>query len=243
MADGIKHDIDYYGGKAVIQIVDASSGKDISGSSPERNLLLPQTAFEDDYDKWERYNNFLRSLKDYVDRNDFVNPNGGMEANDYEELGLSPLPRNNKMEYREEALLIPGSEEFFTPDSNGVVSGLRIVAPMGMKQLRGKENFFSASEDNFVSDGGFSETEVDSILKARNLWETEKVPLSESLEPDLLSRVKGKYPMNETGFYTIYVDASPGPNMPGKLISVSLEIPVNLVQGGYFQFYEWRFLK
>ena len=112
-----------------------------------------------------------------------------------------------------------------------------------MKQVRGKENFFATDGSSLTTDGGFTETETNEILEARHLWETDQIPLSESLEPDLLARARSKYSMKESGFYTIYVDASPGDNLPGKLMSVTLEVPVNLIQGRDLQFYEWRFLK
>ncbi len=172
-----------------------------------------------------------------------MNPNGGGEVDEYEALGLSPLPRNNKLEYREEALMIPDSSDFFQPDSNGVISAFRIIPPLGMKQIKGKDNFFATDENNFTTDGQFTETEVEAIVTARKAWEDEKIPLEESLDHALLSRLKSKYSMKETGIYTIMIEASPGENLPGKQFTCTVEVPVNLVSGRDFRFYEWRFLR
>ena len=243
MADGTEHKFDYYGGTVTVSILDAAVGKDISGSNPTQGLARSQTSFGDDYEQWERYKLFLSAVRDYVDLNDMVAPNGGMELEDYKSLGLEPLPRNDKFEYREELLLIPGAEEFFFPNKNGIVSSLRILPPIGLRAIRGKENFFSTSDDSFLSDAQLDPSEYDAVIDARKQWSTEGVPLSDSLDPNLLSKMKQKYSMRESGYYTFLVKAQPGENLPGKVFTCTLIVPVNLVSGRDFQFYEWRFLQ
>ena len=243
VADGTRHELDYYGGKVTVSIQDAAAGKEISGATPDRMLHRPQTAFGEDYDKYERYNNFLKALKDYTDGDDLVSPDGGMEVDDYNSIGLAPLPRNNRMEFREELLLIPGAEEFYTPDQNGIVSSLRIIPPRGLRTIRGRENFFSTDQNNFSLNGDFSETEYPLIIESRKLWKNEQIPLSETLDADILSRVKRDYSMKESGVYTLIVNARPGENLPGKLFTCTVQISVNLTSGRELQYYEWRYLK
>jgi hypothetical protein len=243
MADGAEHKLDYYGGKVILSILDAASGKDISGSNPTKYLFMPQTAFGDDNAKWERYKMLMNAIRDYIDLNDFVTLNGGMEAKSYEELGLAPLPRNDKFEYREELLLIPGAEEFFTANKYGIVDSLRIIAPLGLRPIRGKENFFSTSDQNFSSNGNFDQDEYDAIVDARKQWKEDGITLSETLNPDLLTKLKSKYSMRESGFYTVLVKAQPGDNLPGKTLTCTLQVFTNLTSGKDFQFYEWRFLQ
>ena len=243
MADGTEHKLDYYGGKVTASILDAASGKDISGANPTKSLVLPQTAFEDDLQAWERYKMLMNAIRDYVDLNDFVTINGGLEAKDYEGLGLEPLPRNDKFEYREELLLIPGAEEFFSPNRDGIVSAFRIIAPSGLRAIRGKENFFSTDDQNFITNGNFDQNEYDAVVDARKQWKSNGTSLSDTLNPDLLSKVKSKYSMRESGFYTFLIKARPGDNLPGKIFTCTLQVPLNLTTGKNFQFYEWRFLQ
>jgi len=243
MADSTKHKLNYYGGKVTVSILDAASGKDIAGPNPTKYLALQQSAFGDDVKKWERYKMLMNAIRDYVDSNDFVTINGGMEAKGYEELGLAPLPRNDRFEYREELLLVPGAEEFFLPDKYGIVSSLRIIAPIGLRPIRGKENFFSTNKQNFITNGSFDQNEYEAVVEARQQWEEDGVSLADTLNPELLSKVKSKYSMRESGFYTFLVKAQPGENLPGKVFTCTLQVPLNLTSGKDFQFYEWRFLQ
>ena len=245
MADGTEHKMDYYGGTATVRILDAASGIEISGSSPQNALRLPQQTFDDDTGKWERYKTFLDRVKDYTDSNDLVSLNG-MEKKDYADAGLAPLPRNARMKYREEILFIPGSEEFFHPDRNGILSSFRIPPQYGLRSIRGKNNFFSVSEDTLKKDTHFSDDEYLSLIEARKKWETGQIPLSELLDPALLRKVKQRYSMRESGYYTIIVKASPGPGLPGRTFTYTLYIPgrsSNLTTGKTFRYYNCRFLK
>jgi hypothetical protein len=49
--------------------------------------------------------------------------------------------------------------------------------------------------------------------------------------------------MRESGFYTFLIKAQPGDNLPGKVFTCTLQVPLNLTSGKDFQFYEWRFLQ
>ena len=245
MADGSEHKMDYYGGTATVRILDAASGIEISGSSPQNALRLSQQTFGDDGEKWERYKIFLDRLKDYTDSNDLVSLNG-MEKKDYADAGLAPLPRNARMKYREEILFIPGSEEFFQPDRNGILSGLRLIPQYGLKNIKGKNSFFSVSADILKKDTHISDDEYQSIIEARQRWEREHIPISELIDPELLRKVKLRYSMRESGYYTIMVKASPGPGLPGKIFTYTLYIPgrsSNLTRGNTFRYYDCRFLK
>ncbi len=243
MADGLEHKLDYYDGKVTVSILDAAVGKDISDSPPTKNLVRTQASFGDDYEKWERYKLILGAIKDYVDTNDMVQLNGGMEFDDYVSIGLEPLPRNDKFEFREELLLIPGAEEFFLPDRNGVVSSLRIIPSKGLQTISGKDNFYSTNNDSFASDAQLESSEIDAVIDARKLWITEGIPLSDSLDPNLLAKINAQYSMRESGYYTFLIKAQPGANLPGKVLTCTLMVPINLVSGKDFQFYEWQFLQ
>jgi hypothetical protein len=146
------------------------------------------------------------------------------------------------MEYREEMLWIPGADEFFQPE-NGLMKVFRIIAPASLSQIRGRENFFSADKTSLEQNGRLSSEEYQDVLEAKRLWEKEQVPLTDTLNPELLSKVKSSYSMRESGFYTIVVEASPGEGLPGKTLTCTLQISNNLVTGEALKMYEWRFLK
>ena len=64
-----------------------------------------------------------------------------------------------------------------------------------MRPIRGKENFFSTNNSSFISDAQLDQDEYDAVVDARSQWKKEGVPLSDTLNPDLLSKVKSKYSM------------------------------------------------
>lgn len=75
------------------------------------------------YDTTER---LKARIADYVDADDTVTTDGFEEA-DYEAFGMSPLPRNAAMQFREELAWIPGVTEMFPADGSGRLSALRLI--------------------------------------------------------------------------------------------------------------------
>lgn len=81
-------------------------------------------------------------LQDYVDSDSLLKLNG-MEKPEYLQQNLINLPRNRSMQYREEVLLIPGSETFFKPDGSGRLSSVRLIAPKGVSPIGGRPSLYS----------------------------------------------------------------------------------------------------
>lgn len=244
LADGVTHIFTNDEENEIkVTILDAVTGIDISGSRPSRYLQRPQSYFDDDRDTFERYKLFLNSVTDYVDTNDFTHINGGFEREDYAAIGMAPLPRNNIMEYKYEILWIPGFSEFFSIDQYGRLPSIRIIAPQGLRQLRGSNNFFSADNDQIKLTTGFDDDQMQQVIDARNGWTNSQIPLSESLGPDLLSRLQQNYSFRESGFYTFVIEASPGEGFASRIFTCSLQITNNLTTTNEISFYEWRFLR
>ena len=245
LADGSVHKIENDEDAEVsVKIFDAASGIDISGSNPVKFLQKHKTAYEDDDEKLEDYKFFLNSVLDYVDSNDFVHMNGGFEKDDYEAEGMEPLPRNYAMQYREEMLWIPDVEKFFTPDKNGLMNTFRLIPPKGLPPIRGNSNFFAENNEDLMQlETGLDKDEVQSVFKARNELLQSKTSLIDSLDNDVLSKVKGKYSFRESGFYTFLVEASPGKNMAGRIFTCTIRIGRTLTGGKELRFYDWRFLR
>ena len=227
-----------------VKIYDASTGIDISGSNPIKYLQKHKTAFEDDKDKLEEYKYFLNSVVDYVDTNDFVHLNGGFEKDDYKAEGMEPLPRNYAFQYREEILWVPEIEKFFTPNKDGIMNAFRLIPPKGLPPIRGNSNFFSETNQNVMQlKTGLQKDEVDSIFKARNDLLKSKTSLADSLDQDILKKVKGKYSFRESGFYTFIIEASPGKEMAGRIFTCTIRLTRNITGGKELRYYDWRFLR
>lgn len=244
LADGSFHDSKINtDGQVKVAIFDAVSGVDISGSNPTRYMKRNQEYFADDDQAYEDYKFFLNSIDDYVDSNDFVHLNGGFESQDYEGEGMAPLPRNYAMQYREEISWIPEFGKFFSPDHYGRLSEFRIIAPKGMRQLRGNENFFSADKNQLKFRASLDDEQLSAVLKARNSWTSEKTPLSENLSPDMVSKLQQNFSFRESGYYTFIVIASPGKKMVGRVFTCTIQITNTLSLSSNLRYYEWRFLK
>ena len=227
-----------------VKIYDAATGLDISGSNPIKVLQKNKTVFEDDKDKLEEYKYFLNSVLDYVDSNDFVHLNGGFEKDDYKAEGMAPLPRNYAFQYREEILWVPEIEKFFTPNKDGVISVFRLISPKGLPPIRGNSNFFSETNSNSMQlNTGLEKGEIDSIFKARKDLLKSKTSLADSLDQDVLNKVKSKYSFRESGFYTFIVEASPGKGMAGRIFTCTIRLTRNIAGGKELRYYDWRFLR
>ncbi|MFA6293260.1 MAG: hypothetical protein WC637_15850 [Victivallales bacterium] len=237
LADGTLHKIDYYGTEIDVTIFDMSSGYDISGDTPTRQLEIQKSAFTDNTEMQEAFSAFVDCVGDYVDKGDFVQLKG-MEKSDYTAKGLYPLPRNGRMQFREEIMLVPGFGKIYQPDSYGRLSAFRIIPPQNMQNMAQNNDFFSAPREQIMSRCGFSSEQADMVIEARNLWKNERIPLSQSLDVGLLTTLKSRFSFRESGFFTILVEASPGQNRAKRILAASMQIGNQLTVPGT-RYYEW----
>jgi len=242
LADGTAHKMNYYGGKVEIQIFDMASGVRLDGSEPEKYLVKKPEEFEDEQ-AFDDYQAFINSLCDYVDGNSFTQLTGGFEVDDYENIGMAPLPRNYPMQFREEILWIPGALKYFKPDAMGRLSFFQVVALTGMPRVAAKKNFFSASRKDLMNECGFNEEQVDEIIQAKVKWRREKEGFSKLLDPNLLKKLEQKFSFRESGFYTFVIKAYPGKNMAGRSLVCSIQVSTHLPFRDALPFYEWQFIQ
>ncbi|HBC87453.1 MAG TPA: hypothetical protein DCZ94_10900 [Lentisphaeria bacterium] len=235
MADGILHKMDYYGVETDVMIFDMASGFDISDDTPARQLDTYRTMFSDDEERRNAFVEFQDCLADYVDANDFAGIKGKEKA-DYQKLGLDPLPRNGRFQYREEIMLVPGFEQFFSVDSYGRLSSFRIIPPLNMPRIRQNNSFFSASREIIMNKCSFSSGQVDKVIEARDKWINKGIPLNENLDPGIVSSLKNSFSFSESGFYTIIVEASAGPGRSKRAFATSVQIQDRINQG--IRYYE-----
>ncbi len=237
LADGIKHSMDYYGNQVDVAIYDMASGYDISDDNASSRLDAYRSTFYDDAERRDAFMAFQNCIKDYTDADDFTQLKG-LEKGEYTSRGLAPLPRNGRMQFREEIMLVPGFSDFFSPDANGRLSTFRIIPPPNMPRISQNSSFFSASREVIMNKCSLSPEQADQVIEARNQWEGSRTPLNQTLEPSVLASLKSNFSFSESGFFTLIVNASPGEGRVRRTLAVSMQIPVNISLPGV-RYYEW----
>lgn len=235
LADGTIHSIDYHGMQLRYRILDSASGIDISSSTARQNLESIEKIY--DGDKLERFRAFMNKFEDYTDTNNLLRLNG-MEFDDYEVLGLYPLPRNRFMEFKEEILFIPGATEFFFPDRDGRLSALRTIPPKNMSRLGRENSIFGASKEMIMAACSMTDEEAERVINARSDWFREGKSMSTSLDTGVFTLLKNKFSFKESGFYSIEVDSAPSKDKVGKKLFISVRISGQISNPG-IRYYEW----
>ncbi len=240
IADGTEHIIDYYGCPVSFTISDMMSGIDISGFNPSGNFDKNTNGTVPDEND-QQLITFKNRLMDYIDI-DSLTRLDGMEKNDYLSLEIYNLPRNNRLQYREEILYIPGSKNYFPIDEFGRLSSARIVIPQQISYSNPNTqiNIFNMDGEQISSKFKTSEDETKLILEAINLWQKSKIPLRDSLPLEVFSKIKDTSSVRESGFYSITIKAASQNNRQGRMLSVSMYVsPLISPQG--ISVYEWTF--
>ncbi len=238
LADGTTHSFESAGIKVEVRVYDMTSGADISGKIPSANLKRSKDEFEDGEQSFDDYLAFLDCLDDYVDPDSFVKLHGA-EKDEYLSLGLPPLPRNSQFQFREEIMWIPGANSFFKPDEFGMMKEIQIIPPKGMPKVLGKKNFFSVTKNEIMSELGMSAVEADKVIEARKIWEKEKKPLEELLDPEVLAKLKNKYSFKESGYYTFIVRIVPGAGNSERIFTFSLKLD-SRITAKELNYFDWK---
>ena len=175
----------------------------------------------DDTEYMDIANEFIDIYNDYTDNNDLTNLYG-KEADDYANEGYPTLPRNNAMQFRAEIYWLDNWQ-------NVITSEITIIPPQGITISSGsnsrgstgrtsnasggsstaKISFFTASEQDFINQiTDLSDADLQAILEAREAWTRDAIPLSESLDADLLLTVKSKFSFEESNYAEITATAT-----------------------------------
>jgi hypothetical protein len=224
-------------------LFDANSGIDISGGRPGIRLLRMIDLFPIDDERRDSFISFTRALDDYVDSNDLRRPNGGVEMEEYSALKRYPLPRNHPMLFKWEVCWVPGCAEFFKADAFGRMPEFRVIAPRGLRSLRGRANFFSASRSELKAFAKLSDADVAAAIEARNAWKRERTPLSTNLPLGLLGRLRQHFSFRESGCYTLLIKAPVGEFGGWRILSLTLRVGKYLSTGKNIMYYDWRFTR
>ena len=237
LANNLVHNLDYYERKISFQIEDAMSGIDISSSSPDsalRNFFKQDPTEEND----PKFLMFCAKLHDYADRNDLLSVNG-MESKGYQQKELYNLPRNNKLQFTQEIMYVPGFDEYFAPDKYGRLSMFRIITPEKLSKARGRPNLFSSPLELIKNKCKLTDREMEQVTEALKKWKSENAPLTDSLEPGLKTKLLTQFSTMESGYYTLVINTSAKSN-PGTTLICSFHYSSNtrpILQYHQFTFY------
>lgn len=195
MLDGREHE--FQDVLCRVSLADADVGIDFTGKGPEETLR--NQGDPEDLELKEKVDVFIDVWGDYVDTDDLTKLHG-KEADDYAAEGQYTLPRNDAMQFREEV--------YWLDNWSDVVFGdVRIIPPDGVdfpsSKGKTKPPFFSSSSGMIREVGRFTDLELTEVLEARNRWQTERTPLDESLDADILGRVKSSFSFTESPVVTI----------------------------------------
>jgi hypothetical protein len=236
MADGAEHVYEAYDAKCTFSISDMNSGFDISGMAPDKNFNILEKYCFTEKKAQDELGDFKNRLLDYVDQDSLIRV-GGMEAPEYQAIGLAPLPRNSQMQYNREVFYIPGSGNFFSVDDNGRPANLRPIAPsLPLNNC----SIFNAGKTTLIGKLGCSGDEADDILNAVNLWKTQKIPLQQNLADATIASLKSNFSFTESGCYTITINASPHSAINGRTLIFSVKLD-NAIPPNGLSYLEWTF--
>ncbi|MBR2720302.1 MAG: general secretion pathway protein GspK, partial [Lentisphaeria bacterium] len=206
MADGVKHTIEYHGEEVSFTVHDTVKGWDMSRTNFQK--VLDMIANQDDAgdDVVDLVNQVSHRLGDYLDTDDDIKEYG-QEATDYEDQLKKPLPRNADMQFREELLYIEGFTELFPLDKNGRLSSIRLIPPENTSSLSGTPGLFAATREMIELECDLSEDELDTVMDALDRWKNEQELLSDTLDEELLAKIKSKFSTVESGAYTVEISS------------------------------------
>lgn len=210
MADGVEHEMDYYGTTVSFRIFSAASGWSLTPNTYQNTLRRFSSRLDLDTAMTDAISELEDKLRDYFDENDDVSTNG-METDDYESEGMAPLPRNRTAGFwREELFYIKGLTDLFPADKYGRLSGLRLPnAPAG------NPNFFTATPLMLQIYCNLDEAQVEEVIAARELWFKERTRIKDQIDSLLYTNLGG-LSWNDSGSYTVVIEPSKKDRRPSR---------------------------
>jgi len=260
-ADGAEHVMDYHGIPVKFIITDAAAGLDFSRLY--RRTTVQRLAADPSADSTylDQVEQFSELLSDYVDSDDTI-AEDGMESADYEDSGRRPLPRNGELQYREELFWIPGFTDLFPPDRGGRLSSVRVIPPNSMistgssGQGQGgggasSSNSLFAQNPNLFGAGDFylryvcklEEDELAQVREAILLYQTERVPLQDSIEGTLFTKLLNNLNWSQGQTVTVVVDPAAAGSGPSKRLAATWTVSDSAAgpTDGVVRYLEWMF--
>ena len=129
LPDAVPHFMDYYGTPIVFTIQDAAGPVNLQGTNFQQALQQFQNFVDEENDFTDLLEDLNYRITDYIDTDDSPTDNNSLEADEYEELGELPLPRNGAIQDRNEFAYIPELTSIFPIDNDGRLSYIRLITP------------------------------------------------------------------------------------------------------------------
>ncbi len=207
LADGSPHEIDYYGIPVKFTSTNGVSGYRITGASDFDVFTSNRT---DEALVTDAVTVFQNRYTDYEDEDDDVSEDG-MEREDYESYGWYNLPRNGSMQYREELLWIPGSEDLLPPDADGRLSSIRHFRITES----GNPSIYTATYAQLRTYAELDVEQAVNVLNALRQWRLDRTPLEDLLTEETLSAVRSRFSFTESEYYTVRIYQTNADLRPG----------------------------
>lgn len=239
LCDGVYHVIDYYGEKVKFCITDTIGGEDVAQDTS--NALKKYVDEDTEADVEEMITQFQARLADYVDSNDEAQDDS-WEATDYEDAGQKPLPRNGALQFREELAYIMHFLKLYPMDRNGRMSHIRLIPPAGSVSTSGKPTLFTANARMIRNYCGIEEEKVQEVMDALYAWRHERVLLSDTLDEEMLKKLKSGLATTESGLCTVVIEAAD--EDPRPFARLVFSFPAFRIAGPdneLIEYLEWNF--
>lgn len=239
LCDGVKHVIDYYGQKVQFTITDTIGGEDVAQDS---TAALNKFINEDtDADVQETVTKFSNLLADYIDSDDEAKDDS-WEATDYEDAGFKPLPRNGALQFREELTLIPEFLKLYPMDKDGRMSHIRLIPPKGSPETTGKPSLFTATAQMIQNYCSIEEEKVPEVMDALKAWRNDRTLLSDTLDEELLNKLKSNLATSESGLLTVNIEAPEEDKRPfSRLVFSFPAFKIAGPENKLIEYLEWNF--
>ncbi len=254
LPDAVPHFMDYYGTPVVFTIKDAAGPVNLQGNNFQQALQQFRNFVDEENDFTDLLEDLNYIITDYIDTDDSPNDSSSWEADEYEEAGMAPLPRNGAITDRNEFAYIPGMTDLFPIDQDGRLSYIRLIPPATAGvTIDGNPDIFGVTDDWLVLACDLDENDLLELHQAiAEFHSIDRVPLSENLASDstVMTKINNYVRWNSSGVYTVIIrpavtDANGEElekKIPGRrLVFTYTPTATAGAANGYVPFYEWMY--
>lgn len=254
LPDAVPHFMDYYGTPVVFTIQDAAGPVSLQGTNFQQALQQFRNYVDEENDFTDLLEDLNYIITDYVDTDDSPTDSNSWEADEYDEAGMTPLPRNGAITDRNEFAFIPGMTELFPIDQDGRLSYIRLIPPATAGvTIDGNPDIFGVTDDWLVLACDLDESDLQDLHEAiAEFHSVDRVPLTENLTSDstVMTKLNNYVRWNSSGVYTVIIRPAVTDEygeelekkVPGRrLVFTYTPSPVTGATNGYVAFYEWMF--
>ena len=254
LPDAVPHYMDYYDTPVVFTIKDAAGPVNLQGTNFQGALQQFQNFVDEENDFTDLLEVLNYLITDYIDTDDSPTDTDSWEADEYDEAGMTPLPRNGAITDRNEFAYIPGMTDLYPIDQDGRLSYIRLIPPaVSGVTIDGNPDIFGVTDEWLYDACDLDESDMQDLKQAiADFHSADRVPLSESLSSDstVMTKINNYVRWNASGVYTVIIRPAVTDmygnelekKVPGRrLVFTYTPTAVSGATNGFVQFYEWMF--